>query len=511
MKWLDEDIIITVNNLRIDNSKLYVYKVYEGTSPAKLLFAGQIYLNQGQTSADIDIKDIIAGQKWNAPTLNDEAYDDFNPIYLIQDYYVVINDEHSYEEEAEWPSANTTVYLAYRYSNRKWKEGDIELIDQAPTFSLLTQGYNSITKECPIIPHYPYLLTDKYNFEYAYYNGFSRSTYYTVFNAPLIKDDVRNSYLNQSRNYSISLADLFNESEWNTDPIIVKDVLSETTVKPLKFTGSNYSYSLSIPEEAVGNTIQIVYTDNEYKDIIVDKINVDDKADRQYKVRLDHILTGKEVYKLQYYVNNSIKGQLNIENSNLYSSTGEIVLDLIFYSDVFSGNLNITVNIQKLTVSAKNNAESAIIEIQHTDQGQTKKVKDFTAAIIDFCPKRYYLQWQDRLGSIQSQGFNGNETYSEDITASEIQTYRQQRRLRNLQIQPKWLINSGWLNEEDYYIYESIYTSKYLKLYDTKYNQAYKVILTNRSYTEKTFNNQGRELFNLQLELELSNKQNMIF
>jgi hypothetical protein len=130
-------------------------------------------------------------------------------------------------------------------------------------------------------------------------------------------------------------------------------------------------------------------------------------------------------------------------------------------------------------------------------------------AIIEACKSRYYLLWQDRYGSYQSQPFNGKMEYSEDITNSEYVSYTGNRYKYNVQVQPKWKINSGWLTEDLFPFYESIYVSPILKLYDTQTQTEYDVIL-NDKYTEKKYVNE-KKLLSIELNLEATEKQNIIY
>ena len=130
-------------------------------------------------------------------------------------------------------------------------------------------------------------------------------------------------------------------------------------------------------------------------------------------------------------------------------------------------------------------------------------------AIIEACKSRYYLLWQDRYGSYQSQPFKGKMEYSEDITNSEYVSYTGERHKYNVQVQPKWKINSGWITEDLYPFYESIYVSPILKLYDTETETEYDVIL-NDNYVEKKYEN-SKSMLNLQLNLEATEKQNITY
>lgn len=129
---------------------------------------------------------------------------------------------------------------------------------------------------------------------------------------------------------------------------------------------------------------------------------------------------------------------------------------------------------------------------------------------IDICPAKYYLMWQDRGGSYQSQPFDKISTYSEGFNREYITNYKGIKRPTTITTSPKIKIQTGYISEELYPYYESIFTSPYLLLYDTKENKSYLVNVTG-DYTEKTFRNQGRQMFNIQLELEFAKQQNMIY
>ena len=126
------------------------------------------------------------------------------------------------------------------------------------------------------------------------------------------------------------------------------------------------------------------------------------------------------------------------------------------------------------------------------------------------CPAKYYLQWQDRMGGIQSQPFNGTDTITNTYDTVNIQDYLSNTSVKNINVETKFKINTGWINEKLYPIYESIFVSPYLKLYDTENDKAYFVYVTDSEFTEKTYDNQSK-LFNLELNLTVGNKQNFVF
>lgn len=132
-----------------------------------------------------------------------------------------------------------------------------------------------------------------------------------------------------------------------------------------------------------------------------------------------------------------------------------------------------------------------------------------TCGIMDTCYKRYYLQWQDRFGGYQCQAFNDITKFSIDYKVTETQTYTNERNKSFISAQPKWKLSSGWIKEDFYPYYESIFVSPHVILYDTQEDVTYNVFVTG-NWTEKKFKNE-KKLLNISLDLELKTKQNIIY
>ena len=143
-------------------------------------------------------------------------------------------------------------------------------------------------------------------------------------------------------------------------------------------------------------------------------------------------------------------------------------------------------------------------------QDPSEYIGKCTIAVLDSCYSRYYLAWMDRFGDVMSQPFDGKIEYTEDFERNEIKDYKLRRRIIHNELQPKWKLNTKWLSEDVYPMYESIFTSPYLLLYDTKTDRSWNVILTDINYKEKTFNTE-KTLFNLEINVEANTKQNYIF
>lgn len=145
------------------------------------------------------------------------------------------------------------------------------------------------------------------------------------------------------------------------------------------------------------------------------------------------------------------------------------------------------------------------------DDGDSITIYD-SFGVFDYCPQKYYLVWMDRLGGTQCQGFGGTSTFSMNYTRNTYTTYNGEKLVYNTQVQsPKFKLNSGWLKDEVVPFYESIFVSPYLHLIDVDNNKVYNVILKDTSFTEKSFNNQGKQLFNLSLELEINKNQQLVW
>ena len=130
-------------------------------------------------------------------------------------------------------------------------------------------------------------------------------------------------------------------------------------------------------------------------------------------------------------------------------------------------------------------------------------------AKFEACHPRYYLQWMDRFGSIQSQPFRENITYSEDFETEEVISYDDIRRTSTIIVQPKWKLHSGWIPDKHYMYYESIFTSPFLILYDSEtYNNF--IVTVKGNYIEKNYKNQ-KSLVDLELNLEAATTQNFIY
>ena len=139
------------------------------------------------------------------------------------------------------------------------------------------------------------------------------------------------------------------------------------------------------------------------------------------------------------------------------------------------------------------------------------EIKQFVdIAKYDRCPAKYYLMWIDRFGGIQCQPFSGKATYKENFNRLIAKNLYGNRRLLNDKVDGSWELNSLWLNDNEYPLYESLLTSPYVTLFDTETKKYFSVIVTDTDYTEKNYKN-TKQMKNFTVNVELNKVQNIIY
>lgn len=134
-------------------------------------------------------------------------------------------------------------------------------------------------------------------------------------------------------------------------------------------------------------------------------------------------------------------------------------------------------------------------------------LQDYTPiAKVDRCPAEYYLIWIDRTGAYQCQPFTGKNRLSESVSTSYITSLIGTDIVSSKQITNSFSLNSEWLTYDEYKAFESIFSSKFLYLYNTEYDEGYEVVLTNNEWTEKTKQNRDK-MFNLRIDVKSARPQ----
>lgn len=128
-------------------------------------------------------------------------------------------------------------------------------------------------------------------------------------------------------------------------------------------------------------------------------------------------------------------------------------------------------------------------------------------AQIDMCPAQYYVQWIDRYGTYQCQPFSKISTFSNDYSTTLMISYDKVKKPIFKEVKSTWNLNSEYIPEDKLPYYESLFVSPKVILYDAKNDASYNVVLTDTKFVEKTFANQQRRMFNLQITVEKANDQ----
>ena len=133
-----------------------------------------------------------------------------------------------------------------------------------------------------------------------------------------------------------------------------------------------------------------------------------------------------------------------------------------------------------------------------TATGKVTKI----AELLPACQSDYYLSWIDRTGGWNCQPFDGRYDFSEQFKTETTTNLFNERRPMRKELSGKWSLNTKFLTEADYKMYESILWSKYLYLYDVRNDKGFYVIVTNTTYNEKLFKNE-KGLFTFGVEVEM--------
>jgi len=132
---------------------------------------------------------------------------------------------------------------------------------------------------------------------------------------------------------------------------------------------------------------------------------------------------------------------------------------------------------------------------------ETAKVTKI-AELLPACQSDYYLSWIDRTGGWNCQPFDGRYDFSEQFKTETTTNLFNERRPMRKELSGKWSLNTKFLTEADYKMYEPILWSKYLYLYDVRNDKGFYVIVTNTTYNEKLFKNE-KGLFTFGVEVEM--------
>lgn len=563
MKYLDENIEVSVSGITVPLAGTYVYKVYDGLN--NVIFLGNTYLNAGDTQKTFDITDILANLKWKAALKKPLTNHNGERVNNINRYCLTLNINNTL-----YSSETIDVAFVYRYPNRKMAL-EASLFDcdtiSGVGFQNCLQGVKNGV--CELIPHIPYKITSEYGFGVVA-ESVSGSNYYATINTNLTLDGdlyldnpIGTVFSGISGHVFNTLGTLFGNAK---ESVVSKDVTLNGYTRDTEIEYPLY-YCYNDPEHVP--TSVTVYTDagikNHYALGMTHNFDIEmeaadgghiyishSNADASTYIRLGgtefsagtvHItfrgwergddmafmLADLQISKGNQgsentYVNLNLPNQLvgeaiyaealqdGVNENQVVSylmSLGYAYESAVYiYSQVSDGNEQLVFTGSSEEVSVIYPRMSAYFDCWREPNYGSKA--QHIAEVDKGCMSKYYLMWQDRYGGYQSQAFEKTETFSIDYTYDEMKDYQNARRNITIKAQPKWKIQTGWLEEKYYPYYESIFSSPYVLLYDTEEDKSYNVIATDKKYTEKTWKNQHK-FFNLELNLELNKVQNILY
>lgn len=476
MNTLDDRIIFFYSGQDVTGHAAGMYPYYvrryrQGTSGTDVIFAGNFFYNGSDTSITFDVTDIIASDGYVA------REDDFEGVYttpnkIVNRYYMqIVWSTEDYHDTISSPTQWVAKVYGYKNKNLQQHFTFFEPIGSYYNnyISILEQGFSrSDNKDSKLIPHYPMFLDEQTQsendcpFGLALLAGQNISGITSVFEVEgeAYQEDIkyeRYRTITPSGNSFSYISNVGNVADY-------RDIMP---------TSDGVLYIGRGEAEA----IKVYQYPNTSDTWIYRRYPSGDRSGDSYPYAFA-------------YVDESLQEDFDDVNLDVYDTA-----DLVYASSLLPNN--------GATVYDTDNQPFAI-----TDR-KINLTEKYKAAIFDMCPKRFYLFWQDRFGSFQCQAFNDIADYSESFERSEVQDYQNRRRNANIQVQSKWKINSGWIPEDLYPYYESIYTSPFLILYDSERDMRHTVMVSG-DYEEKTYKNQKR-LINMNLELTENKKQNIIY
>lgn len=128
------------------------------------------------------------------------------------------------------------------------------------------------------------------------------------------------------------------------------------------------------------------------------------------------------------------------------------------------------------------------------------------AFILDECPRDFYLHWIDRYGGVQCQPLRQNYKQTQNYTRESTQNLINETHDYLDSVQTTYTFNTDWINKQEMAVWESIMTSPMVCLIDTRAKVSRRVLVTDKSFSQKTFDN-THALFNMTFNVKLTKTQ----
>lgn len=522
--------LVWFSNKPTDNG---VYR-YDVMVNGEIVFIGNTYLEGGKNPI-IDTTDIIK----NYVDVNKPP---FSTIGEKSNVYKNVSVK-LYIDGSEYTQ---TIDKFMIYENPHFNSNvSTPILDSFVTQNIITmpmlQGWDYNAKKGYLVPTYPAVASENFTFDMVC--GYQ--------NMPLINDfsvNYNNGLIDKPKYIQVSGGGVYQYSlplSWLLRGVDGSDYVYDTITDLFSFStfAPYYSYEDKV-DEVGGNELLIrEYTNTRYAEG-----NPALPLTNQY-TRVYYTNGTNEIVKFStvgdsdgadnYTITYKFTNILTIDHINIYfefDDGGEEVLTITPNVTNWTQINSVDNSLDRLTINLGMKPDGGFVVNEYITIITDKIILDMIATVCDvksmdvitFSPvmssnrykstianfdnqSRYFLKWKDRYGMPQVQPFGGTYKYGESITKNTIVNYLNTKKIIDISNAPKWVLNTKWIKQEYYPFYESIFVSPYLQLYDAVEDKIYNVILKNTEYDEKTFNNQSRQLFNLQLEVELDTKEYMIY
>lgn len=529
MRTLSDDITLKVETTDITQGYAET-TIYTNDT---LVFRGQAYLPGDDRPLEVNINDIASQNrgKYDYLKLNDDGVLTSTPMMYNTVYgnyrfypgqictYEVDLDRHTGSSD-DYYSETETIMAGYDYPNKDLKPTSFDTT--ISSLCRVMQGCDWIYNHDEevgsfnnlLLPHYPYIATEKYGMGLQLWGS--------------LADRWNKKYeLQCETGYNVSLGTVF-YVEQNSDStfLTLKDLIDGFNIGNIDNDTSIYLKLAGASEDEFGDWVEgYTYYPGfvNISALMLNRYRTGETEPHSRVIRRDNRAFRDWLSK--YIEDAKIYLDIPAEYNTLYSwNVNEITENPstnVYYTHTRNDEAATQAKLdefisyyEEVTVATMLDYTYKVRPVFSTSTS-TVEVPDkyygnCPVAVFDKCYSRYYLAWMDRYGDVMSQPFNGKPEYTEKIENSEIQDYKLRRRVVHKQIQPIWKLNTGWIKEDIYPMYEAIFTSPYLLLYDTQTDRSWNVILTNTDYKEKTYRTE-RSLINLEITLESNKKQNYIF
>lgn len=483
MIYLNDRVLVNVNNLR-GNNTTYLYTVeYEVNGVRTQIFEGNVFLDDKTSEKTFDITDIVLNHRWvPSPEELKNTVSRVANVLLKTKFYVTVYINAPYEGESD------DVVLCYKYPHLMKRMYEFCWVGDEGLNVELQGRQEEGTFELP--PRYPLVDTQEYYFQ-------------VVTNS--VESDIINIKPQDGYTTSFEIeADTVNHTIVSLKELLFSDEkarLSYTTGERDnvgKFNGVD-KWTNFPPAVNLSSTVQYELYMPAYGEYTKGTLNegavlnvpvvIDDTMEKR-------ILAGDPI--ILNFINGSGNGMYY---ANIFLDT----------KDFEPGSLENRTMYFSLSYVAGNDyyLRCVIIMDGVWHPNTCIYASDEKAALLDECPAPYYLQWQDRMGSFQSQPFNGKIKFSESFNKLEILNYFEKSKLSGVNTTAKWTIHTDFIPEDLYPYYESIFVSPYLILYDVENDVSYEVKVTG-DWAEKYYR-EGRRMVHLELNLEEVVKQKNIY